>query len=253
MFDVPYGGASPPSSSSAPQIDPGKMLFSASDDGTMRLWDLTCRTCVRQFTGHVGQVQSMKLLLLDEGCDESSTDSASGVAKASRSILPPPDHPGYDASSLTLPAGFISQAYGSSTRPSPSSQISDGNFTVAINKGKSKLIGGQATPSSSSQRRTPVLISGSLDNTIKLWDIDTGTAVRTLFGHIEGVWAVASDKLRLVSGSHDRTIKVWAREDGRCTATLVGHRGAVTCLALGEDKIVSGSDDGDIRLWGFSG
>ena len=43
---------------------------------------------------------------------------------------------------------------------------------------------------------------------IKFWDIETGKAQRTLFGHIEGVWAVASDKLRLVSGSHDRTIKV---------------------------------------------
>jgi WD40 repeat protein len=43
---------------------------------------------------------------------------------------------------------------------------------------------------------------------MKLWDINTGEAVQTLFGHIEGVWAVVSDKLRLVSGSHDRTIKV---------------------------------------------
>jgi len=253
MFDtVSHGGASPPATSEAPQIDPGKMLFSASDDGTMRLWDLTRRTCVRQFTGHVGQVQSMRLLLVDEGCGESSTDSDSAAAKASRAALPPPDHPGYDASSLTLPAGFTSQAYGSWTRPSPSLQVLDGSLTVPHSKGKSKLLSGQAT-SSSPQRRTPLLISGSLDNTIKLWDIDTGKAVKTLFGHIEGVWAVASDKLRLVSGSHDRTIKVWAREDGRCAATLVGHRGAVTCLALGEDKIVSGSDDGDIRLWGFSG
>lgn len=87
----------------------------------------------------------------------------------------------------------------------------DSSFTVPINKGKGKSVVGQAIPSSL-QRRTPVLISGSLDNTIKLWDIDTGTAVKTLFGHIEGVWAVASDKLRLVSGSHDRTIKVCSIE-----------------------------------------
>ena len=58
------------------------------------------------------------------------------------------------------------------------------------------------------KRKKPMLISGSLDNTIKLWDIETGKTTRTFFGHIEGVWGVASDKLRLVSGSHDRTIKV---------------------------------------------
>ncbi|KAJ7063065.1 WD40-repeat-containing domain protein [Mycena amicta] len=161
-----------------PQIDPGKMLFSASDDGTVKLWDLNTRTCVRVFSGHVGQVQSMKLLLPPE-CDETDGQPAQTQKK-------------------------------------------------------------------------PLLITGSLDNTIKMWDIDNGENTSTFFGHIEGVWAVASDKLRLVSGSHDRTIKVWSRDEGKCTATLVGHRAAVSCLALGEDKIVSGSDDFDIKVWSFS-
>ena len=58
------------------------------------------------------------------------------------------------------------------------------------------------------KKSKPVLISGSLDNMIKLWDIDSGKVTKTFFGHIEGVWAVACDNLRLVSGSHDRTIKV---------------------------------------------
>ncbi|KAH9830924.1 WD40 repeat-like protein, partial [Rhodofomes roseus] len=178
----------------APQPNAGKMLFSASDDGTIRLWDLALRSCVRIFKGHVGQVQSLKLLTLDEDSDDEDSSDESEATNAQQSS--------------------------------------------------------ESSPGAADD--TPrVLISGSLDNTIRLWDIDSGKATKTLFGHIEGVWAVASDKLRLVSGSHDRTIKVWVREEGRCMATLVGHRGAVTCLALGEDKIVSGSDDGDIRLWNF--
>ena len=52
------------------------------------------------------------------------------------------------------------------------------------------------------------IASGSSDNTIKIWDIETANNLHTFFGHIEGVWAVAADKMRLVSGSHDRTIKV---------------------------------------------
>ncbi|EJF62552.1 WD40 repeat-like protein [Dichomitus squalens LYAD-421 SS1] len=215
---------------SAPHIDPGKMLFSASDDGTIRLWDLCARACVRQFKGHVGQVQSLKLLMVDEGCESSAGSEGSSDREAS-----------------VEPQESCSSSPSASSSPLPSSPVPTSSSTRPV-----PALSRQNTRERSS-RQKPVLISGSLDNTIKIWDIDTGKVQRTLFGHIEGVWAVASDKLRLVSGSHDRTIKVWNREEGACTATLVGHRGAVTCLALGEDKIVSGSDDGDIRLWSFGG
>ncbi|KAJ7098156.1 WD40-repeat-containing domain protein [Mycena belliarum] len=207
--------ASPSPCSGAPQIDPGKMLFSASDDGTIKLWDLTLRACIRVFTGHVGQVQSMKLLLADEcGGDDLQEKIDEGDRES------PPE---------------------GGSRSFYSEQTSNAADKLAL----PAVLG---TPS-----KKPLLISGSLDNTIKLWDIDTSEAISTFFGHIEGVWAVASDKLRLVSGSHDRTIKVWSRDEGKCTATLVGHRAAVSCLALGEDKIVSGSDDWDVKIWSFGG
>ncbi|KAH8108482.1 WD40 repeat-like protein [Phellopilus nigrolimitatus] len=255
-----------PSSSSEtsalPTIDPGKMLFSASDDGSIILWDLTLRTCVRTFTGHVGQVQSMKLLLEDPPCDDDASSQQSGsslrdprstlpsglpgFAPASVSMPSPPplDHPGFDAPAFQPPAGFDPYAYRSSPHVTPTSQ--------SFIHGSSLSTRRTPSPVPTKRRAKPVLISGSLDNTIRVWDVETGKAITTLFGHIEGVWAIASDKLRLVSGSHDRTIKVWMREENRCMATLVGHRGAVTCLALGDDKIISGSDDGDIRIWSFA-
>ncbi|KAH9923993.1 WD40 repeat-like protein [Epithele typhae] len=214
----------------APQIDPGKMLFSGSDDGTIRLWDLCARTCVRVFKGHVGQVQSLKLLLVDEP----AADGAEREGSAE-----PPEVP--------TPRSALASTLSAARLASPAPGLG-GEGVVPPALSRRTTADGAGTT-----RQRPVLISGSLDNTIKVWDIDAGAVARTLFGHIEGVWAVASDKLRLVSGSHDRTIKVWSREEGSCTATLVGHRGAVTCLALGEDKIVSGSDDGDVRVWTFSG
>ncbi|KAJ7046530.1 WD40-repeat-containing domain protein [Mycena alexandri] len=213
------GGPGSPSPCEAPQIDPGKMLFSASDDGTIKLWDLTQRTCVRVFTGHVGQVQSMKLLLADECGDVD-------------------------------PEEKIDDGGDRASQPEARPRSSNGEREP---HGTDNLVEAAAAPSLIPNRKKPLLISGSLDNTIKLWDIDSSEALSTFFGHIEGVWAVASDKLRLVSGSHDRTIKVWSRDEGKCTATLVGHRAAVSCLALGEDKIVSGSDDWDVKIWSFSG
>ncbi|KAG5221762.1 WD40 repeat protein [Salix suchowensis] len=221
-------------SAAGPEIDPGKMLFSASDDGTIKLWDLNTRSCVRQLTGHVGQVQSVKLLFLDDECAKGDSSPSSDPVQPEDISSPSTPKP---ATALLAPQTSLTRhptAY-------PSHSDDDSSF--------SRL---EAVPSDSlMKQRNPILVSGSLDNTIKIWDIEANEALQTFFGHIEGVWAVACDKLRLVSGSHDRTIKVWSREENRCTATLVGHCGAVTCLSLGEDKIVSGSDDGDIRVWSF--
>ncbi|KAL0947205.1 hypothetical protein HGRIS_013322 [Hohenbuehelia grisea] len=229
----------PAGCSTAPEIDVGKMLFSASDDGTIKLWDLSSRSCVRQFTGHVGQVQSMKLLFLDDECGE---DGASQDGSGLTSAQGPVEVSTSGVAMVRTPYSGLVPLQAAQSAAHQADAIASSN---------------QSSPASASQplpsQPKPILISGSLDNTVKYWDIDTGKATQTLFGHIEGVWAVASDQLRLVSGSHDRTIKVWSREEDRCTATLVGHRGAVTCLGLGEDKIVSGSDDGDIRVWSFAG
>ncbi|KAI9566530.1 WD40 repeat-like protein [Boletus coccyginus] len=237
LWDAHESTRSPPLCRSTLNIDTGKMLFSASDDGTIRLWDLAKRTCVRQFTGHVGQVQSLRILDVDDEPDSDSSRASEATHATENSSLDVVQLCGGSnpADICTVVTHDTKKSGGDTDGKSSANRAARGSTTSA----------GKPT-------KKPVLISGSLDNTIKVWDVKTGEATRTLFGHIEGVWAVACDKLRLVSGSHDRTIKVWNREEGRCTATLFGHRGAVTCIGLGEDKVVSGSDDGDVRIWSFS-
>jgi len=55
-----------------------------------------------------------------------------------------------------------------------------------------------------------ILASGSVDATIRLWDKDTGSLLRTLSGHGSTVYQVAFDSDNLLaSGSFDKTVKLW--------------------------------------------
>ncbi len=55
----------------------------------------------------------------------------------------------------------------------------------------------------------------------------------------------------IVSASADQSLRLWNAETGECTRTLAGHEGAVTAVALADEGrvIVSGSADGTVRLW----
>lgn len=55
--------------------------------------------------------------------------------------------------------------------------------------------------------------------------MEKATCKRTLFGHVQGVWDLDMDKLRIISASHDRTVKVWEREptNGAPTSRCLVH------------------------------
>ena len=96
--------------------------------------------------------------------------------------------------------------------------------------------------------------AGSTDKTIKVWDLSTGKATRTLTGHTGTVTSVAmsADGQILVSASLDETIKVWNLATGREVQTLTGHTGYVYSVAMSADgkTLVSGSGDTTIKVWG---
>ncbi|KAF2191615.1 hypothetical protein K469DRAFT_746890 [Zopfia rhizophila CBS 207.26] len=52
------------------------------------------------------------------------------------------------------------------------------------------------------------MITGSPDGTIRLWHVPSGRCIHRFFGHVEGVWSLAADTLRLVSGTEDKLIKI---------------------------------------------
>ncbi|MXV75564.1 T9SS type A sorting domain-containing protein, partial [Candidatus Poribacteria bacterium] len=98
-----------------------------------------------------------------------------------------------------------------------------------------------------------ILASGSRDNTIHLWNANTGTHIRTLSGHTNWVMSVAfsPDGTILASGSRDNTIRLWGVDIGVHQATLTGHTESVSSVAFSPDgtTLASGSWDGTVLLW----
>ncbi|MFB0562266.1 MAG: WD40 repeat domain-containing protein [Candidatus Lokiarchaeia archaeon] len=97
------------------------------------------------------------------------------------------------------------------------------------------------------------IVSGSYDDTIKLWNLHTGELIRTFSGHRDGVFSVciSSDSRYIVSGSEDNTIKLWNLHTGELIRTFTGHKRAVNSVCISSDSryIVSGSDDHTVKLW----
>lgn len=95
------------------------------------------------------------------------------------------------------------------------------------------------------------MLTGALDSTVRLWDVTSGRCLKTFFGHVEGVWALAADTLRVVSGAEDRAVKVWDSRTGKCERTFTGHAGPVTCIGLSDSRMCTGSEDHEVRLYSF--
>ncbi|HEX8998362.1 MAG TPA: DUF4365 domain-containing protein, partial [Blastocatellia bacterium] len=95
--------------------------------------------------------------------------------------------------------------------------------------------------------------SGSYDNTVRVWELDSGRCLATLKGHTDHVCevAVTPDGRRIVSGSDDETVRVWELDSGRCLATLEGHTNFVNGVAVTPDgrRIISSSSDETLRVW----
>jgi WD40 repeat protein len=91
------------------------------------------------------------------------------------------------------------------------------------------------------------------DNTIRLWDIETGEQIGIFEGHEDGITSIdiSPDGRQLLSGSGDRSIRLWDVETGQEIRSFVGHGSWVTDVAFMPDGSsgLSGSDDGSIIMW----
>lgn len=94
-----------------------------------------------------------------------------------------------------------------------------------------------------------ILVTGSSDSDLLIWDIKTYEPIKRLKKHTGGVLDVALDAKHIVSCSKDSRIIVWDRETLEPKGDLTGHRGPVNAVQLRGHLLVSASGDGIARLW----
>ncbi|MEG4357168.1 WD40 repeat domain-containing protein, partial [Microcoleus sp. Aus8_D1] len=96
-------------------------------------------------------------------------------------------------------------------------------------------------------------ISASEDDTLKIWDTETGSEQKTLTGHSASVRAVAiaPDGKTAISASRDKTLKIWDTETGSQLKTLTDHSDYVNAVAIAPDGLtaISASDDHTLKIW----
>ncbi|MHC4119674.1 MAG: TIR domain-containing protein [Planctomycetota bacterium] len=98
-----------------------------------------------------------------------------------------------------------------------------------------------------------MVVSGSIDMSVELWDMESGKRRATLKGHTNGIPGVAAtpDGKNVISTCWDGTLKVWSLETTRCIATLHGTQANNWGVAISGDgrTVVSGTSGRALGVW----
>lgn len=94
-----------------------------------------------------------------------------------------------------------------------------------------------------------VLVTGSSDHTLIIWEMHTFQPIRRLQRHTSGVLDLAFDNDKIVSCSKDYSICIWDRRTGEMLHQIHDHQGPVNAIQLRNDTIVSASGEGSAHLY----
>jgi WD40 repeat protein len=96
------------------------------------------------------------------------------------------------------------------------------------------------------------VISGSYDGPIFIRDVNTGSKVSELRGHVGQVESVcySPDRRQIISGSVDKTVRIWDMQSEEILPAQRLHNSSVDCIAFSSDghRVISGSIDGTARI-----
>ena len=200
----------------------GKSLVSASDDKTVRVWDIRTGAVRRTIRGRIGDGSEGKIFAMALSPDNEWL--------AAGGWMGPNEN-------YTLAQVGIIRLY----------HFPTGRLTGLL-KGHSGAVFSLAFSPDGKY-----LASGSGDFDVRVWNVRRMAGVATLEGHKDDVYALAwlPDARRLVSGADDHDLILWDALAGKRLKVLSGHENVVRAVAVSPDgrHIASGSWDKTVRLW----
>ena len=201
-----------------------KML--ASGHATIRLWNVETGSQMSRLDGHTRIVNA--LTFSPDGKTLASGDSGGDIRLWNI---------GAGGDQLTLPR--LLGTLTSKSKPLPNKRT----FTEHKRPIKALDFNAEGT----------TLVSASRDNTIRLWDVDTGDSHLMTEGHTEQIVALGflEDGKTLASGSFDSTLRLWNTETKSQQLIPVKHRWFAFSFAFSKDgkTVAIGSVGNDVQLW----
>ena len=211
------------------------ILVSGSTDRSVRIWDMNNGKCLHVFQGHTSTVRCLQIVQPVEV----------GIRQDGRPLMMPPQRTIITGSRDSSCRVWRLPKIGERSVFETNSNATDNNpFFQRVLAGHSHSVRAIAA-------HGDVLVSGSYDNTVRVWEISTGETKHTLRGHGTKVYSVVLDydRKRCISGSMDTIVKVWSIETGECLFNLNGHNSLVGLLDLKDNVLVSAAADWTLKVW----
>ena len=227
----------------------GKTIVSASEDGTVKLWDINGKLkLLKTFTGHTDKLNNVNFSPDGKTIISASADNTIKLWNLEGQIL----------TTITGHQGSVTNAiFTPDSRAIISVSVDktiklwdrDGSLIETL-KGHTHEVNNLSLHPDGK-----TLVTVSDDHTVRLWKINN-LLIRTLRGHTDEVTSVrfTQDNKQIISTSDDRTARIWNRQ-GKLLQTLRSPIPDITSIAFSPDGKLSvlGRINGGLEIWTSDG
>lgn len=218
----------------------GKQIVSASEDKSIRIWDLMTGDCLWVIKDDTDSVLSASFSPDGKRIVSASRNEIriwDTKTKECVKILKGRNHAAFSPDGkLIVAEGYAMTLF-----------ILDVETGECINmlEHKSSINNASFSPDG----RKIIAVSG--DNTIRIWDAQTGECIRAITENELCSASFSPDGKKIVSSSRDKTIRIWDTKTGKIIKALEGHKESVWEAFFSSDgkRIVSTSLDKTVRIW----